>query len=86
MKYEIGDKVRIRKDLAYNNEAKTVLEKNNYILTIRAERKEQQKLRGGYYMEEFAYMGWSESYIECLYVKPINPNELINSRFEILDL
>lgn len=87
MKYEPGQKVKVKRNVEYNDEALLVLEEKNYILTIASVHPEHEFNENGFYrMKEFEYMVWKDKYIECLYEEPQIPEELINSRFDILDL
>ena len=92
MKYKPGQKVKIRRDYNYNEEALHVLEKNNYILTIKSGSHSENYDSTVYILEEIEYMKWQERYIERyiegVYIepKPEPEPEPIDSRFEILDL
>jgi hypothetical protein len=78
MKYKVGDRVilfRIGGD--YSTKTTLLLEDNNYTFTIKYVgiiTYELQGLKGV----------WSESSIQGLYKEPVY--EIINNRFEILDL
>ena len=73
---EVGDKVKIQKQ-DYFAKINNILEKNNYILTIKENSENKH-----YLMEETGIQVWWVRYIEELYVKP----DPITSRFDLLDL
>lgn len=86
MRYEPKQKVRVKRNLDYNDEALLVLKINNYVLTIASVHpsKDEDDDGGFYRVKEFEHMAWKEEYIECLYEEIII--DPIHSRFEILDL
>ena len=84
MKYLPGQKVDIRRDMEYNDEAQHILDEKDYVLTIKTSYPEPDYNENIYRMEEFEYMIWKEEYIKGLYVEPIT--DPIDTRFEILDL
>ena len=88
MIYKPGQKVKIKRhlDASYNPDAWQALEKYDYVFTIK--KKLDADIRNKYYydMEEETGYRWHEKFIEGLYEEPQDPKELINDRFEILDL
>jgi len=88
MIYEVGQKVRILKDVqpAYKDDARKALDKYDYILTIKNRSDADIENKYYYDMEEETGYRWYEKYIEGKYVEPTDPKELIISRFEILDI
>jgi hypothetical protein len=86
MKYKPGQKVKIKNgDISYNPDAWERLQECNFILTIK--KVHDYDASGLYYdMEEETGYRWDEDFIEGLYIEPQDPKELIDSRFDILDL
>jgi hypothetical protein len=84
MIYKVNDKVILKKDdSVYKPEYIEDVKKFNYIVTIKLCKEFGS---GWYYKFEGHDKWWNDICIEGLYIEPINPKELINSRFEILDL
>ena len=82
MKYKVGDKVRISKDCNVWEDAEKILKSLDYVLTIRSIIKEYDY----YTMKEVSYT-WADYQIEKIISPfPTRIDEIINSRFEILDL
>jgi hypothetical protein len=85
MKYEIGQTVRLKDDdSVYKPEYIEDVKKFNYIATV----KDRTDAFGSGWYYKFAGHDkwWNDICIEGLYVEPIDPKELIEDRFEILDL
>ena len=82
MKYKVGDKVRIKKDISYSNFLIKRLEKHNYILTIvkvKYDFLDDFSIIKYYIVKEIKFTVIKSSFIEGLY-------EPIKSRFDLLDL
>ena len=81
MKYKVGYKVRIKRDIGYSHFSIKRLEKHNYILTIERVIDDFPTIKY-YRVKEIELVAWPSCFIEGLYKEPIP----VTSRFEILDL
>jgi len=82
MRYKIGDKIEMNKDregIRYTTRAIEELQEYNYIFTI-------EKIEDQLYIMKETGSYWPESAIKELIKIPQDPNNLINNRFEIMDL
>lgn len=85
MKYEIGQKVIIKKEIDYNAHAIEILEDSDYILTIASTHHDPKAEYTHYYgVEETGMIRWPEEYIEGLAEEP--NCEPVNNRYELLDI
>ncbi len=97
MKYKVGQKVKIMNteelikenplaEADYSQDALNILNINNYVLTIKG----IDSSLGAYQMKEDHRQGntgmWAEYAIKELYIEPTDLTNIINSRFEILDI
>ena len=83
MKYKIGDKVKIIENGNWDKVVVKALKKINWIATIEKVLETSGGYAGFYIMEEVDFH-WRDIHIERLYIE--DPEDLINDRFEILDL
>ena len=85
MRYKPGQRVKIKRRIYNSLEHQQFIEQNDYILTIEHFMVQEEGELEYYKVEGFDGR-FTHTCFEGLYIEPQIPEELICSRFEILDL